>query len=72
VVDTGMGIPKAEQPRLFEKFFRSSLSQDQATPGTGLGLTIVKAIVTEHGGTVAVESEEGVGTAVAFTLPRAH
>jgi len=72
VVDTGMGIPKAEQTRLFEKFFRSSLSQDQATPGTGLGLTIVKAIVTEHGGTIAVESEEGVGTAVAFTLPRVH
>ena len=71
VVDTGMGIPKGEQSRLFEKFFRSSLSQQQATPGTGLGLTIVKAIVTEHGGTIAVESEEGVGTAVAFTLPRA-
>jgi signal transduction histidine kinase len=72
VVDTGMGIPKAEQPRLFEKFFRSSLSQNEATSGTGLGLAIVKAIVTEHGGTIAVESEEGVGTAVAFTLPRAH
>jgi signal transduction histidine kinase len=71
VVDTGMGIPEAEQPRLFEKFFRSSLSQDQATPGTGLGLAIVKAIVDEHGGMIAVESEEGVGTAVAFTLPRA-
>ncbi|MGV8847485.1 ATP-binding protein [Tessaracoccus sp.] len=70
VVDTGMGIPDAEQGRLFEKFFRSSLSQHQATPGTGLGLAIVKAIVTEHGGTIAVESEEGVGTAIAFTLPR--
>jgi PAS domain S-box-containing protein len=70
VRDTGMGIPKAEQHRLFEKFFRSTISQKQATPGTGLGLTIVRAIVQEHGGQVRVVSEEGVGTAVAFTLPR--
>lgn len=72
VLDTGMGIPAEEQHRLFEKFFRSSISQKQATPGTGLGLAIVKAIVEEHGGQVRVASEEGVGTAVAFTLRAAE
>ena len=69
VADTGMGIPEAEQGRLFEKFFRSSISQQQAVQGTGLGLAIVKAVVEEHGGRIGVSSQEGVGTTVAFTLP---
>ena len=69
VADTGMGIPDAEQGRLFEKFFRSSISQQQAVQGTGLGLAIVRAIVEEHGGRIGVSSQEGVGTTVAFTLP---
>lgn len=69
VRDDGIGIPEGEQDRLFQKFFRSSISQRQATPGTGLGLSIVKAIVEEHGGMIAVTSAEGRGTAFAFTLP---
>ncbi len=70
VTDTGMGIPEAEQGRLFTRFFRSSTATEQAIQGTGLGLTIVQAIVTLHGGTVAVESSTARGTTVRVCLPR--
>jgi PAS domain S-box-containing protein len=69
VCDTGVGIPLAEQSRLFERFFRSSATRD--LPGTGLGLTIVRAIVEGHGGTVVCTSNEGQGTTFTFTLPLA-
>jgi PAS domain S-box-containing protein len=69
VCDTGVGIPVAEQSRLFERFFRSSATRD--LPGTGLGLTIVRAIVEGHGGTVVCTSNEGQGTTFTFTLPLA-
>jgi PAS domain S-box-containing protein len=67
VADTGCGIPRPEQSRLFERFFRSSATQH--LPGTGLGLTIVRAIVESHGGSIACYSEEGEGTAFTFSLP---
>jgi signal transduction histidine kinase len=67
VCDTGVGIPIAEQPRLFERFFRSSATRD--LPGTGLGLTIVRAIVEGHGGSVVCTSNDGQGTTFTFTLP---
>jgi PAS domain S-box-containing protein len=67
VCDTGVGIPVAEQPRLFERFFRSSATRD--LPGTGLGLTIVRAIVEGHGGSVVCTSNDGQGTTFTFTLP---
>jgi PAS domain S-box-containing protein len=67
VSDTGCGIPVSEQPRLFERFFRSSATRD--VPGTGLGLTIVRAIVESHGGSIACESTPGDGTTFTFTLP---
>jgi PAS domain S-box-containing protein len=67
VCDTGVGIPLAEQSRLFERFFRSSATRD--LPGTGLGLTIVRAIVEGHGGTVVCTSNEAQGTTFTFTLP---
>ncbi|MGH2771983.1 MAG: sensor histidine kinase [Actinomycetota bacterium] len=70
VADTGMGIPAQEQDALFTRFFRSSISQEKAIQGTGLGLTIVKTIVEQHGGTVGLESEPGTGTKVTFTIPR--
>lgn len=69
VEDTGIGIPAAELDGLFSRFFRASSATRNAVPGVGLGLTITKAIVTAHGGTMTVESEEGVGTCFRATLP---
>jgi PAS domain S-box-containing protein len=68
VSDTGCGIPHADQPQLFERFFRSSATKD--LPGTGLGLTVVRAIIEGHGGEIACRSSEGEGTTFTFTLPR--
>jgi PAS domain S-box-containing protein len=69
VEDTGVGIPAAEQERLFERFFRSTNATDQAIPGTGLGLTIAKTIVERHEGSIEIESTEGSGTTVRVRLP---
>lgn len=69
VIDTGMGIPIAEQPRMFQRFFRSSTSRDEVIPGTGLGLSIVKTIVNAHGGTIDFESTPGRGTTFRVELP---
>ncbi|WP_432476202.1 ATP-binding protein [Nocardioides sp. GXQ0305] len=70
VLDTGMGIPADEQDQLFTRFFRASTATAQAIQGTGLGLTIVQAIVERHGGRIAVSSSEGVGTTVSVSLPK--
>jgi len=67
VSDTGCGIPESEQPRLFERFFRSSATAD--LPGTGLGLTIVRTIVESHDGSISFASTEGEGTTFTFSLP---
>jgi signal transduction histidine kinase len=72
VSDTGIGIPAAEQGRLFERFFRSSTSQDLAVEGTGLGLAIVRTIIEGHSGTIAVESVQDEGTTVRVELPGAE
>jgi signal transduction histidine kinase len=69
VEDTGFGIPAEEQERLFQRFFRSSIANVQAIPGTGLGLVIAKAIAEAHGGTIGVRSEAGKGTCVSVELP---
>jgi len=69
VADTGIGIPIADQPRLFERFFRSSVANDRAIPGTGLGLAIVKAIVEAHNGEIKIDSKEGRGTTFRVDLP---
>lgn len=69
VSDTGIGIPREEQERLFSRFFRSSLAQQQAIPGSGLGLSIAHAIVEHHGGSMAVESAPGEGTTFSVQLP---
>jgi signal transduction histidine kinase len=65
--DSGIGIPKDEIPRLFTEFFRASNVKNVI--GTGLGLTIVKEIVDQHGGEIHVESEEGLGTTFVIHLP---
>jgi signal transduction histidine kinase len=69
VADTGMGIPAAEQDRLFERFFRTTTASERAVQGTGLGLTIAKAIVDAHEGSISVESAERVGTTFRVELP---
>ncbi|WP_345526025.1 ATP-binding protein [Nocardioides endophyticus] len=69
VADTGIGIPRQEQEQLFTRFFRSSLAQEHAIPGSGLGLSIAHAIVEQHGGSMAVESEPGAGTTFRVLLP---
>jgi signal transduction histidine kinase len=69
VEDTGVGIPVAEQERLFQRFFRSSTATEQAIPGTGLGLVISKAIAEAHGGGVSVRSRVGEGTCFRVRLP---
>ena len=69
VADTGIGIPADEQSQVFSRFFRASSASVAAIPGTGLGLSITRALVEQHGGTIALESEEGRGTRVTVTLP---
>lgn len=69
VADTGIGIPPEEQARLFTRFFRSSLAQAQAIPGSGLGLSIAHSVVTQHGGTMRAESTPGQGTTFFVVLP---
>ena len=69
VADSGIGIPPAEQNRLFERFYRASTATAQAVPGTELGLAIAKAIVEAHGGRIEVDSDEGVGATFRVELP---
>ncbi|UCC66483.1 MAG: response regulator [Deltaproteobacteria bacterium] len=70
VADTGIGIPKEDLPRIFDKFHRVKSEKTRGIVGTGLGLSIVKSIVEAHLGSIAVESEEGKGTTFAVLLPR--
>lgn len=69
VKDTGVGIPRAAQARLFEKFYRAENAMSLDSEGTGLGLHLVRLIVEHAGGRVWCESEEGRGATFAFTLP---
>jgi len=69
VSDTGIGISPEDQARLFTKFFRSEDPMVRDTPGTGLGLCIVKSLVELQGGQVEIESRVGKGTTLTFTLP---
>ena len=70
VRDTGYGIPVSEQPRLFERFFRTTAATANSVPGTGLGLTITKTIIESHGGSIAFDSTEGKGTTFTISLPK--
>jgi signal transduction histidine kinase len=71
VQDDGPGIPRAAQSQLFERFFRVSSPATIGKEGSGLGLSIVRAIVEDCGGQIGVESEEGHGSTFWFWLPEA-
>ena len=69
VSDTGIGIPQADQPRIFERFYRVDVARSREVGGTGLGLSIAKHLVEGHGGRIWVESEVGQGSQFHFSVP---
>ncbi|MCC3270700.1 GAF domain-containing sensor histidine kinase [Arthrobacter gengyunqii] len=69
VADSGIGIPEADIPKLFRRFFRASNATSAAIPGTGLGLAIVQDIVLQHGGELDIDSTVGCGTTVTVHIP---
>jgi signal transduction histidine kinase len=72
VIDEGIGIPEQDQPRLFHRFFRATNASSGGARGNGLGLSIVKAIIEQHNGSVWLTSIAGVGSTFSFSLPLAR
>jgi two-component system phosphate regulon sensor histidine kinase PhoR len=72
VTDTGVGIPRAELPRVFERFYKVDRARTRNAGGTGLGLAIAKHLVEGHGGCIWAASEEGQGSTFYFVLPTAR
>jgi two-component system sensor histidine kinase SenX3 len=72
VSDSGIGIPRTARARVFERFYRVDQSRASSTGGTGLGLAIVKHIASNHGGSVTVWSEEGLGSTFTLRIPLAR
>lgn len=70
IKDQGIGISKEDQPMIFERFYRADRSRNRKTGGVGIGLAIVKAIVSAHGGKISVESEKGHGAKFVVALPK--
>ncbi len=71
VADEGAGIPRADRDRIFERFYKVDRARQRGVGGTGLGLAIVRHVAEAHGGTVRVESEEGVGSTFILAFPAA-
>ena len=70
VQDTGIGIDRENQERVFERFYRVDKSRSKATGGTGLGLAIVKHIAAKHGANIGMESELGRGTTITVSFEK--
>ena len=69
IKDTGIGIPKEQQGKIFERFYRVDPDESHRRGGTGLGLAIVSEIVEAHGAQIAVSGDVGVGTTFTVTFP---
>ena len=72
VQDTGIGIAKDEQSKIFERFYRTDKTRNRETGGTGLGLSITYRTIIMHNGSIQVESEEGVGSTFIVQIPIRH
>ncbi|MEU4240556.1 ATP-binding protein [Actinoplanes sp. NPDC026619] len=70
VSDTGVGVPAAEQPRLFRRLYRGGNARHTGIPGSGLGLALCRVVVERHRGTIALSSDEANGTTVTVRLPK--
>ncbi|MEO8529240.1 MAG: ATP-binding protein [Pseudolysinimonas sp.] len=70
--DTGQGIPEADLPRIFDRFYRTKSAQTSRTVGTGLGLSIARDIIHRHGGELSASSELGIGTTFRISVPTEH
>lgn len=70
--DTGIGMSKEQQQRIFDRFYRADTSRTQSTPGTGLGLSIVKSIILMHQGRISVNSTLNEGSTFTITLPKQY
>ncbi|HEX4205807.1 MAG TPA: ATP-binding protein, partial [Ktedonobacteraceae bacterium] len=70
VHDHGLGIPREQREKIFERFYRATGPRQRTIPGLGMGLYIVAEIVKQHGGTITVDSELGRGSTFTVTLPR--
>ena len=70
VIDQGVGIPKAAQARIFERFYKVDRARVRGEAGgTGLGLAIARHVIEQHEGRIWVDSEEGVGSTFSFAIP---
>ena len=72
VEDTGIGIAKEEQSKIFERFYRTDKTRNRETGGTGLGLAITNSAIHMHNGEIKLHSVEGEGTTFTIRVPLAH